>query len=129
MCLNGIGALANDRVYFSHVWHLGRKEKKDSEGRVHYIDGLIKHRAALKDLQFPDGDALKRKLEKTLELLEGTGFGLICGAQTTGFTVPTATGYIVASSHDLHQLVPIENIYAMRDAVYNYQFNVKKSKD
>ena len=37
-------------------------------------------------------------------------------------------GYIVASSHDLHQLVPIENIYAMRDAVHNYRFNANQSK-
>ena len=31
-------------------------------------------------------------------------------------------GYIVASSHDLHQLIPIENIYAMRDAVHEYKY-------
>ena len=32
-------------------------------------------------------------------------------------------GYIVASSHDLHQLIPIDNIYAMRDAVHDYEYN------
>jgi uroporphyrinogen decarboxylase len=32
-------------------------------------------------------------------------------------------GYIVASSHDLHQLIPVENIYAMRDAVHENIFN------
>jgi uroporphyrinogen-III decarboxylase len=32
-------------------------------------------------------------------------------------------GYIVASSHDLHQLIPIANIYAMRDAVHEYRYN------
>ena len=31
-------------------------------------------------------------------------------------------GYIVASSHDIHQLIPIENFYAMRDAVHEYRF-------
>ena len=31
-------------------------------------------------------------------------------------------GYIVASSHDLHQLIPIENFYAMRDATHDYRF-------
>ena len=31
-------------------------------------------------------------------------------------------GYIVSSSHDLHQLVPVENFYAMRDAVHDYRF-------
>ena len=29
-------------------------------------------------------------------------------------------GYIVASSHDIHQLIPVENVYAMRDAVHSY---------
>jgi uroporphyrinogen decarboxylase len=33
-------------------------------------------------------------------------------------------GYIVASSHDLHHMLPIENIYAMRDAVHNASFSV-----
>ena len=33
-------------------------------------------------------------------------------------------GYIVASSHDLHHLVPIENFYAMRDAVAEFRLNV-----
>ena len=31
-------------------------------------------------------------------------------------------GYIVASSHDIHQLIPTENLYAMRDAVHEYSF-------
>jgi hypothetical protein len=30
-------------------------------------------------------------------------------------------GYIVASSHNLHELIPVENFYAMRDAVMNYK--------
>lgn len=30
-------------------------------------------------------------------------------------------GYIVSSSHNLHELIPIENFYAMRDAVMEYQ--------
>ena len=33
-------------------------------------------------------------------------------------------GYIVASSHDMHQLIPVENVYAMRDAVHDYHFGV-----
>lgn len=32
-------------------------------------------------------------------------------------------GYIVASSHDLHQFIPIENFYAMRDAVAEYRLD------
>ena len=30
-------------------------------------------------------------------------------------------GYIAASSHDLHQLLPVANIYAMRDAVHEWR--------
>ena len=29
-------------------------------------------------------------------------------------------GYIVSSSHNLHELIPLENYYAMRDAVMEY---------
>ena len=32
-------------------------------------------------------------------------------------------GYIVSSSHNLHELIPIENFYAMRDAVMEYKLN------
>jgi uroporphyrinogen decarboxylase len=31
-------------------------------------------------------------------------------------------GYIVSSSHNLHELIPVENFYAMRDAVMEYEF-------
>jgi uroporphyrinogen decarboxylase len=33
-------------------------------------------------------------------------------------------GYIVASSHNLHELIPVENFYAMRDTVHNYKFDI-----
>jgi uroporphyrinogen decarboxylase len=29
-------------------------------------------------------------------------------------------GYIVSSSHNLHELIPVENFYAMRDAVMEF---------
>jgi len=80
-------------VYFSHVWHLGRKEKKDAQGRIHYIDGMIKTRESFRELSFPDLEVIEKKLALTCDLLQNTGFGLICGAQTAGFTVPTAIGY------------------------------------
>jgi uroporphyrinogen-III decarboxylase len=85
--------MGNDMIYFSHVWHLGRKEKKDTQGRIHYIDGMMKTRDSITDLTFPDLDTIEKKLASTCDLLQNTGFGLICGAQTAGFTVPTAIGY------------------------------------
>lgn len=36
-------------------------------------------------------------------------------------------GYIVSSSHNLHQYVPIENFYAMRDAAHNYKMKVRQT--
>jgi len=32
-------------------------------------------------------------------------------------------GYVCGSSHDISQAVPIQNFYAMRDAVINYRFH------
>ncbi|MBN1546689.1 MAG: hypothetical protein JW902_08530 [Syntrophaceae bacterium] len=32
-------------------------------------------------------------------------------------------GYVAASSHDIHQLIPLENFYALRDTVHDYHFN------
>lgn len=32
-------------------------------------------------------------------------------------------GYIVASSHDLHHMLPMETIYAMRDAVHGIRLS------
>ena len=33
-------------------------------------------------------------------------------------------GYIVSSSHNLHQYVPVENFYAMRDAAHKYKIKL-----
>ncbi|MCK4591293.1 MAG: hypothetical protein KAT86_06025, partial [Candidatus Latescibacteria bacterium] len=46
--------MGNDMIYFSHIWRVGRKEKADAEGRIHYIDGEIKTEADLDKLWFPD---------------------------------------------------------------------------
>lgn len=85
--------MGNDMVYFSHVWHLGRRENTDADGRVHYIDGTMKTRDSLAELALPDMDALRRRLDALCETIDGSGFGLACGAQNAGFTVPTAIGY------------------------------------
>ncbi len=85
--------MGNDMVYFSHVWHLGRREQTDSDGRVHYIDGTMKTRDSLDDIALPDTDLLRRRLDALCETIDGTGFGLVCGTQNAGFTVPTAIGY------------------------------------
>lgn len=85
--------LGNDMIYFSHVWRLGRKETRDEQGRRHYVDGTMKDMASLKDIWFPDMNEIRRRLEALLTVIDGTGLGLVCGAQTAAFTVPTAIGY------------------------------------
>jgi uroporphyrinogen decarboxylase len=32
-------------------------------------------------------------------------------------------GYIVGSSHDLNETVPLENVYALRDAVHEFRYS------
>jgi len=85
--------MGNDMVYFSHVWHLGRREQSDDDGRVHYVDGTMKTRDSLANIDWPDTDNLRRRLDALCVAIDGSGFGLVCGTQNAGFTVPTAIGY------------------------------------
>jgi uroporphyrinogen-III decarboxylase len=85
--------MGNDMLYFSHVWRLGRVDVQDRVGRLHYKDGSIKTRADFDQLWFPDLGKLEQKLEATCKALEGTGMGLMGGAQTAAFTAMTAMGY------------------------------------
>lgn len=85
--------MGNDMIYMGHVWHLGRKEKKDADGRVHYVDGVMKDRSHLKDIRLPDTDCIRRRLDELFNSLNGSGFGVVHGCQTAGFTVSTAIGY------------------------------------
>jgi len=85
--------MGNDMLYFSHVWRLGRIDVQDKMGRLHYKDGNIKSRSDFARIWFPDLGKLEHKLEATCKALDGTGMGLMCGAQTAAFTAMTAMGY------------------------------------
>lgn len=85
--------MGNDMVYISHVWHLGRRETRDDQGRVHYIDGMLKTRASFADIALPDLGGLRCRLDELFEALEGTGFGVVYGAQMPGHIAATAIGY------------------------------------
>lgn len=85
--------MGNDMVYFGQVCHLGRKEMIDKDGRVHYIDGTIKTRDLLTNIEFPDLAPLRQRLEALFEALKGTGFGVVSAVEVAGTGVATAIGY------------------------------------
>jgi uroporphyrinogen decarboxylase len=84
--------MGNDMIYFSHIWRLGRKQMEDEEGRLHYVDGTMKTQDSLKDIWRPNLDHLEARLEELLNLIDGSGFGVVCGIQSASFTVSTAIG-------------------------------------
>lgn len=109
--------MGNDMVYFSHVWRVGRKEKADAEGRRHYVDGEIKNRGDLDSLWFPDLDEIERKLVNLLEMMQGTRFGLVYGAQTAPFTSTAAIGY---EDFCIYTIEKPEFIHEVQKRLYEY---------
>jgi hypothetical protein len=85
--------MGNDMIYFAHIWRLGRKEKIDEAGRIHYVDGMMKTAASLKDVWYPDLGLLERRLCELCERIEGTDFGVVCSTQSAPLVVATAMGY------------------------------------
>ena len=85
--------MGNDLTFFGHVWRVGRKEFKDKDGRIHYIDGLMKNREMMDQITFPDLNDLERRLESHCKKVQGTGMGIMCKAQTAAFTTMCAMGY------------------------------------
>ena len=85
--------MGNDLVYFSHIWRVGRKQITDKDGRLHYVDGIIKKRGDLDQVWFPDLDSLEKRLEATIRASEKTGLGVMAGTQSAAFTAMTAMGY------------------------------------
>ena len=71
--------MRNDMVYFSHVWRVGRKQIIDKEGRLHYVDGLIKRREDFDQIWFPDLGKLETRLAATIKASEKIGLGVIVG--------------------------------------------------
>ena len=82
-----------DMAYVSTIWELGRNNFIDAHGRKHYVDGTFKTRASLREIAFPDLDALRRRLEEVTGALAGTGLGLIFAPNPVPFLVTTAIGY------------------------------------
>ncbi len=109
--------MGNDLTFFGHVWRLGRKEFPDKEGRIHYIDGYIKTRAQFEDVWFPSIDQLEKRLEEHCKLVDGTGMGILCKAQTATFTTMTAMGY---SDFLMNTLLDPDFVYDFINRIQDY---------
>ena len=84
--------MGNDMIYFAHMWRLGRKERIGPDGRIQYAGGMMKTRADLADIWYPDLDAVQRRLEQIGRAIEGTGFGLICASHGPASVTSSAMG-------------------------------------
>jgi len=66
-----------DAAYLYEGWFLGRKNKVDENGRVHYVDGTIKGRADFDQIVPPSLDIVTRRIESYLEAAQGTDLGAV----------------------------------------------------
>jgi uroporphyrinogen decarboxylase len=122
-------------------------EMAKAQGRLvfHHIDGNIARMipdfiemgidilnpiepcAGLQDIyaikaQYGDRIALCGNIDIDGVLMHGSREEIIRDVQEHIDRLGGGGGYICASSHDLHPLIPLENFYAMRDAVHAYRF-------
>ena len=81
-----------DAAYLCKGWFLGRRNKVDDMGRVHYVDGTIKSRSDFNQIKPPSLDCARRRIETFLDAAEGTGLGSIYALDTAPTIVNTAIG-------------------------------------
>ncbi len=112
--------MGNDMICFGDIWRLGRKEMTDAEGRIHYVDGTIKTPAALKDIWFPDLDNTRRRLEQTLNAIDGTGLGLMCSNKCAPTVVNIAVGM---ADYWMDTLESPEFIHEFQKIIHEHSMN------
>ncbi len=111
----------NDMVFLLNIWELGRKNMIDAAGRKHYVDGTMKTAADLKNIAYPDMEALRRRLESVLNALDGTGMGLIYTPSQAPFIVTTAMGYadyyeaMISNPGFIHEFQKIVEEHCLRE--------------
>ena len=112
--------MGNDMIFFNNIWRLGRKEKKDEVGRIHYVDGTMKTPESLKDIWYPDSDLIRKRLDDLFNAIEGTEFGVVSTAPSAGFIVTTAMGY---ESFCMQTLMAPEFILEFQKRIHEYTLN------
>lgn len=81
-----------DAAYLYQGWFLGRKNRVDERGRVHYVDGTIKSRADFDQIVPPSLDLVRRRIEGFLEAASGTNLGAACALDVSVSIMNTAIG-------------------------------------
>jgi uroporphyrinogen decarboxylase len=81
-----------DAAYLYEGWFLGRKNKTDERGRVHYVDGTIKSRANFDQVKPPSLDPVRKRIESYLEAAAGTGLGTVYALDIAPTIAVTAIG-------------------------------------
>ena len=126
--------MGNDLIYFSHVWRVGRKEKNDTSGRIHYIDGTIKSHVDLDQIWFPDIEDVERRLSEIVELGHEEGFGIVYGSQSAAFTSTVAMGFedfclaVIDNPGYVHDLQARFQEYAIRELEMALRYPIDVAK-
>lgn len=81
-----------DAAYLYEGWFLGRRNKTDDMGRVHYIDGTIKSQSDFDQIKPPPLDSVRRRIEDFLNAAEGTNLGCIYSLDSAPSIANTAIG-------------------------------------
>ena len=92
-----------DAGYIYAHWPLGRKNKVDEKGRVHYVDGTIKSPADFGQIELPSLDEVRRPIEQWLAAAEAADLGCMFALNDAPSLATTAIG-------------PIDSLLAMVDA-------------
>ena len=99
-----------DAAYLYEGWFLGRKNKVDEDGRVHYVDGTIKSRADFDQIVPPSLDIVKRRIEDYLGAAEGTELGAVYALDVPHSIALTCVGpqdFYIAVADDPHFLMEL----------------------
>jgi hypothetical protein len=102
-CVEFVQRAGIDAIYIAFHWPLGRKNKIDDHGRVHYVDGAIKTRVDLKQIKSPSLDDLRVRIESYLAAMEGRDLACVFALDNSPTQAYTAIGpmdYLLAMADD-----------------------------